>query len=817
MREEKFTTIPPSAGRSAKPPRRVVHGPDTPPVRVVHGPVSRCIRGVRGPVSASRSLVHGPDTRRGCLVAALGTLCALIALLAPFSARAQKTEDRGQTFAFLHFSGSSQTADGADALAPYAAQFAAAPEKPAFVIATGNLTADGQEAEYRRVRQSVGAFTGAGVGFYAVPGVQDVRRSPSGKNGFVSLFGKTYQAFDKGGTHFILLDTTVLLQSPGHFDRAELDFLAKDLKRVKPETPILLFTHHAIGREGPQTRPVDNEFEFWPLFQKHNLIAAFYDGSGEDRIGRYNGVPILATRGLARGVYHRVSVTPLTITIERVTAGGEKTEKNKKNNAEQAETLFKIPVRSRLDKSNLLAGWNDPDVPFLARRRPTAKLEPRALADNPENEQGDYRVDSGEWKLLTRDARDYWSDQFLTKDIPVGIHTAAIRVTTGRGTILSRELIFEVERDAAEPNRRWAYNVDGPIQSSPAIDNDAVYVASNDGKITALLAGTNDQRGKKKWDIKTKGAVVASPILVGGTLYVGSTDGVFYAVDLANGKIRWRYDAGSPIFATAAAAQGIVCFGANGRIIGLDAATGSPKWTHPAGGFFQSAAATDGDSFYLGGWDNTLYALNAATGLPRWTAKIGRGADSKFAVPFSPAVASPCVAGGRVTVAGLDGVLYALDAKAGTPLWQIRAPQGGDPFGQSGAASINGLTFYVAGAGAAGTVYAIDGLTGRILWRSALGQPIYGSSPRLSLDGKSLAIAGYRGRVAVLETGAGGKLWTYELGPGNVFSTPGYDGRDVYTVTMENDIQAINAPAAGEPARRTAPKKIGRAANFSPL
>ena len=732
----------------------------------------------------SRPMPHAANRR--VLIASFA-LWALAALCVSLPASAQRAGDRGLTFTFLRLSDSGQTADGEDILAKYAAQFAAAPAKPDFVIDTGNLTANGQDAEYGRLRQGVGSFVGAGIGFYAVPGVQDIRRSPSGKEQFASLFGKTYQAFDKGGTHFILLDTTVLLHRQGHFEKAELDFIAKDLTRLKPETPILLFLHHPIGRDTPQTRPIDNEFEFWPLFQKRNLLAVFCGGR-DDSVGRSgsNGVPIITTRGLAQGAYDRVSVTPLMITIERVPTA----------NPDKAETLLKIPTRSKNDRSTILAGWNDPDIPFLARRRPTAKLEPRAFADNPESELGEYRVDSGGWKPLARDARDYWSDQFPTKDISVGIHTAAVRVTTSRGAVLSRELIFEVERDLNEPNRRWAYNLDGSIQSSPVIDNETVYVSSNDGKITALVLAARDQRGKKKWEVKTKGAVVASPILAKGTLFVGSTDHIFYAIDPANGKIRWRYDAGSPIFAAAAVAQGTVCFGTNEKIIGLGAATGTPKWTHPAGGVFQAAAAADADTFYLGGWDNTLYALNAETGKARWTAKIGRDAAGKFAVPFSPAISAPNVAQGRVTIAGLDGVLYALEARAGTPLWQTRAPKGGDAFGQSSvtASDADGGTLYVAGTGEQGSVYAVEGATGHILWQTPIGQPIYDGSPRLAPDGKSLAIMGYRGLAAVLNAQTGAKLWTYELGPGNIFSTPGYDGRALYTVTMENDVQAINGP-----------------------
>ena len=53
---------------------------------------------------------------------------------------------------------------------------------------------------------------------------------------------------------------------------------------------------------------------------------------------------------------------------------------------------------------------------------------------------------------------------------------------------------------------------------------------------------------------------------------------------------------------------------------------------------------------------------------------------------------------------------------------------------------------------------------------------------------------GLRGKCSILDTANGKKLWGYELGPGNIFSTPSYDGKTLYTVTMANDVQAINAP-----------------------
>jgi len=119
-----------------------------------------------------------------------------------------------------------------------------------------------------------------------------------------------------------------------------------------------------------------------------------------------------------------------------------------------------------------------------------------------------------------------------------------------------------------------------------------------------------------------------------------------------------------------------------------------------------------------------------------------------------------------------------------------------------------GLDLYIGGLGDHGDVYALDTSNGKIVWQSPTGQAIYDSSPKLSPDGKTLAIMGVRGHVSVLSTANGKREWGYELGPGNIFSTPEYDGRLVYTVTMAHDVQAINGPGIGD---TTAPTKTAQA------
>ncbi len=700
----------------------------------------------------------------------LTIICACVLTGAAIMASAQK---QPETFTFLDITETRQSAsESLEPLRKLVAESVSSANPPAFVIDSGGVTDSGQAEEYAQFKSAIRPFEAAKIGFYAAPGNYDVRWSAGGKEEFAHAFGKLYQSFDYGGAHFLLLDSTVALEHWGHFDKAELDWLDKDLKRVRVDTPIFIFLHHSIGRDGPADRLIDNEFELSRRFAGHNIIAIFTGHGHADLAWKTNGIDTLMCRGLNQGSYYRVTVTPVLVTIDRVYT----------QNPGPAFHLA-IPIQRRSKPSQLKAGWDDPNVPFLERKRPAATLEPRAVTDNPDKETAEYRIENGAWKPLTKDQRDIWRDVFPTRALSVGVHAAYVRLTTSNGVSLSDELIFEVERTPAEPTQRWAVNLDGPIQSSPQLVDNTLYVSSLDNHLYAL----STDKGKKRWTFPTKGAILGSPLVQNDTVYFGSNDHFIYAVDAHTGKQRWKYDTGSPVIATPSLAGGILCIGGNRKIYGIDAASGTLHWSQPAGGFFQSRATTDGANFYLGGWDNNVYALSALTGEPRWTRKLGRARN------YSPAIASPTVASGVVYICTNDNTLHALDARSGNVKWSTGAPKGADPLGYS-SPIVAGDTIYVAGLGDNGDVFAFSTSGGSPKWRSPTGQAFYDSSLKLAPDGASMAIMGVRGKVSVLNVKDGRRLWSYELGPGNVFSTPEYDGMAVYTVTMANDVQAIAAP-----------------------
>src|SRR5579871_1803360 len=52
-----------------------------------------------------------------------------------------------------------------------------------------------------------------------------------------------------------------------------------------------------------------------------------------------------------------------------------------------------------------------------------------------------------------------------------------------------------------------------------------------------------DSPNSVAWHIETHGQISASPAIVNGNVYVGTNGGTLYAIDVATGKIRWKYRA----------------------------------------------------------------------------------------------------------------------------------------------------------------------------------------------------------------------------------------------------------------------------------
>jgi outer membrane protein assembly factor BamB len=121
--------------------------------------------------------------------------------------------------------------------------------------------------------------------------------------------------------------------------------------------------------------------------------------------------------------------------------------------------------------------------------------------------------------------------------------------------------LFEAERELAGI---WT-------TAALSTDNTTLYFGANKGGVYALNAAD----GKLKWQSNIFGSIYASPTLDNrGTLYVGTTIGHLLAITANNGQWLFDFDAGTPIWASPAIRPdgSLVTAGRSGRIMLFGAA-----------------------------------------------------------------------------------------------------------------------------------------------------------------------------------------------------------------------------------------------------
>lgn len=100
------------------------------------------------------------------------------------------------------------------------------------------------------------------------------------------------------------------------------------------------------------------------------------------------------------------------------------------------------------------------------------------------------------------------------------------------------------------------------------------------GEITALDLAD----GKEKWRKDVPGGIVGCVALAEGLAIATATDGKVRAFDLATGERRWIYDAKTPCFAPPAVAAGVVYAGdLRGVVHAINLSDGQAKWTLDVG------------------------------------------------------------------------------------------------------------------------------------------------------------------------------------------------------------------------------------------
>jgi len=343
---------------------------------------------------------------------------------------------------------------------------------------------------------------------------------------------------------------------------------------------------------------------------------------------------------------------------------------------------------------------------------------------------------------------------------------------------------------------KWKFHTNGLVISSPAVANGIAYVGSTDGNLYAI----DLESGTQKWKFHTEVRVTSSPAVDHGVVYFESYDGNFYALDAVSGQLKWKFQtSGEKRFAarhihgiepaaetmpdpfdfylsSPAVWSGSVYFGSgDGNVYSLDANSGTLKWKFQTGNVVHASPAIADGILFIGSWDSYFYALDASTGKEKWRFKTGEDHEIYNQVGIQ---SSAAVMDGVVYFGCRDSNFYALDAATGQKIWAFNNK--GSWVNTSPA--VQGGRVYFATSDTA-LLYALDAKSGTPVFSLKYKWPMF-SSPALA--GGMLYIGSHQGKLIAIDLKTQKQAWEFQTDGskqnGSALTKP--DGAPNYEVTF---------------------------------
>ena len=310
---------------------------------------------------------------------------------------------------------------------------------------------------------------------------------------------------------------------------------------------------------------------------------------------------------------------------------------------------------------------------------------------------------------------------------------------------------------------RWAYETRQLTAQTPAAFADVIYAPLAGG----VVAAVRPQDGQLLWRSETGGEFSASPAADERGVYVSSelsaegrdasamyTKGVVRALSRTSGVALWTRTVPNPLEGALVVGEGLLLgASADGRIYGLDKATGAPAWIIKTEHSFRTAPRMADGGLVLASEDGYLLIVAHKTGTVVRRYQTGNGQAAPFAV-----------AGKTIYTGSADGYVTALRDAGGRleTIWRRRA-----------GTSVQSLTSTPTGllvASRDNFVYFLSHRNGNRLWKKQMPGRVVGA-PVVSADSALFALLG--GEVCVALSLADGKqVNTLALGEGNFASTP---------------------------------------------
>jgi len=237
----------------------------------------------------------------------------------------------------------------------------------------------------------------------------------------------------------------------------------------------------------------------------------------------------------------------------------------------------------------------------------------------------------------------------------------------------------------------------------------------------------------------------------------------------------------------------------DGKLVAIDATSGKTLWTKSSrthGWFgwgdkkrkdalYAGGPAVGGDLLAVGTLDGHVYGVNAKDGSPRWEAELN-----------AEVLASPVIVGDLVVVRTGDGRVYALDGTSGARRWVY--DQGSVPLlslrGNGPLLAANGVLFFGSDDG---KLVALRQDNGSKLWEQKLSSGegrteidrLNDVDGAILLDGATLYGAAYHGNLVAVDGPSGRPLWSH---PFSSFGSLAVSGNAIFGVNDQSQVWAFD-------------------------
>lgn len=523
-----------------------------------------------------------------------------------------------------------------------------------FVVVTGDLTENGDLASIQAIKNALDQLN---VPYYAASGNHETTWSESGVMDFSRVFGDSRFAFTHNDMYFIGFNSgPVIRMADGHVAPQDITWLKHNLDSVSAagNTPIFVFTHYPL-RNGD----VDNWYDVTDVLRQHNvqcIMGGHYhrnlhfdcDGISDvlnrsnmrDKDGN-NGYAIIQVTDSIRFFEKRINETArqwLSLPFEKKTYGPSNQE-------------LRPDFTINKEYANVQRVWH---CSLKGGIYSTPVTDGRSLFI------GD---DVGcLYSLNLKSGKTNWT--FNTGMRIVGSPAVS------EGVVVFGSANYNIYGlDAKTGKELWHISTNQAVMGAATIENGIAYIGGGDGRMFAIDIHT----GKIKWSFdELKNYVLTRPLVYNQKLYFGTWDTYFYALNLADGSLAWKWNNGngnpklSPASVWPVAANGKIFITAPDRYFTcLDAETGEQVWRTKEYKVRETVGLSeDGKTVYSKCMWDTIVAMDATVAEPitRWATHAGFGYEHNPAMPLEK--------DGTLWVSTKNGLLLGVDAQNGNVMWR---------------------------------------------------------------------------------------------------------------------------------------------------